>query len=158
MRTPLRLLLIGSTLVAVAVLGVACGDDDEPSGSTGGDGTPATADDLEGTTWRLKSFRAGSGDDLTAASAEADATATFETSQVSGSTGCNNFNGGYELADDGAISFGPMASTQKACGDELNAQEAAVLSGFEDAATAEVAGADLQLLDSNGDVLLIFGS
>jgi heat shock protein HslJ len=160
MRAPLRLLLIGSTLIAIAVLGAACGsdDDDEPSGSTGRDGTPATAEDLEGTNWQLKSYTTGSGDALTAASAEADATVEFDGSQASGTTGCNNFNGGYELSDDGAISFGPMASTKKACSDELNAQEAAVFSGFEDAARAEVADGDLQLLDSSGDVLLIFGS
>ena len=99
----------------------------------------------------------GGGDDLTAASTSAVATATFADSKVSGSTGCNQYNGGYDLQGNGAITFGAIASTQAFC-EDLADQEQAMLKGFDDAKTAEVADGDLQLLDSSGDVLMVFGA
>jgi heat shock protein HslJ len=135
----------------------ACGDDgeNEPASGEASDGRAATADDLTGHQWRLESYSVGSGDDLTAASTDAVATATFADGKVTGSTGCNNYNGPYELKEDGAITIGPFASTQALC-EELAEQEAAMLKGFEDARTAEVARSDLQLLDSSGEVVLVF--
>lgn len=45
---------------------------------------------------------------------------------VLGSAGCNRFNGTYE-ANAGAITFGPLATTRRACIPALNQQERRVL-------------------------------
>jgi heat shock protein HslJ len=150
---------IASVALLLVALTAACGDDDEgePAAAEAPDGRPATAADLESNPWRLKSYSTGSADDLTAASTSAAATATFADSKVSGSTGCNQYNGSYELKGDGAISFGAMASTNAFC-EDLADQEQAMLKGFDDARTAEVAGDDLQLLDSSGALVMVFGA
>lgn len=46
--------------------------------------------------------------------------------RVNGATGCNNFMGSYTI-NGNAISFGPLASTRKACIPALSEQEAAML-------------------------------
>ncbi len=48
---------------------------------------------------------------------------------VSGSTGCNRFTGQYTL-DDSTLSFGPLATTERACAPALNQQEARVLAAL----------------------------
>ena len=45
---------------------------------------------------------------------------------VLGSAGCNRFNGSYE-AEAGAITFGPLSTTRRACIPALNQQERRVL-------------------------------
>jgi heat shock protein HslJ len=155
-----RWLAISAVVMLLAGFAAACGDDDEgePAAAEAPDGAPATAADLTDSTWRLKSYTTGSGDDLTAAVASSPATAEFADGTVSGTTGCNNYNGSYDLKGDGAITFGAMASTQKLCDDALNAQEQAMLQGFEKVKTAEVADDDLQLLDSSGALVMVFGA
>lgn len=48
---------------------------------------------------------------------------------VSGSTGCNRFTGQYTLVDS-TLSFGPLATTERACAPALNQQEARVLAAL----------------------------
>jgi heat shock protein HslJ len=153
--------LCAPPLVAIALVALlaACGSDDKgtPAGAGAHDGRPATASDLESHDWQLRSYALSGSDDLTAAATSPPATAKFADSKVSGSTGCNNYNGTYSLTNDGAITFGDMASTKAYC-EQLADQEAAMLKAFDDAKTAEVAGTDLQFLGSKGDVLMVFGS
>ena len=151
---------ISAVVLLLMATAAACGDDDnegEPAGAEAPDGKPATASDLESHPWKLKSYTAGSGDDLTAASTAAAATAEFADGKVSGSTGCNSYNGTYDLKGDGAITFSAMASTKAFC-EGLADQEQAMLKGFDDARTAEVADGDLQFLDSSGELVLVFGA
>jgi putative lipoprotein len=75
--------------------------------------------DLPGTSWELVEL---DGADV---SGEVPPTLVFdESGNVSGTTGCNTFNG--EVSIDGSdLTFGPLAMTRMACVDEdLAAQEA----------------------------------
>jgi heat shock protein HslJ len=72
-------------------------------------------------------------------------TATFEDGTVSGTTGCNSFNGAYEI-DGQNITIGPLASTLAACPTpELDTQETNYLAALELARTFQVAGDRLDL-------------
>lgn len=53
-----------------------------------------------------------------------------EEGSVTGSTGCNRFNGQYTL-DASSLSFGPFATTERACAPALNQQEARVLAALD---------------------------
>jgi heat shock protein HslJ len=156
----LRQTSIALSLVAALVLVVAaCGgdDDDQPAGTGTEDaGVPATAEVLEATTWQLTSYADNKTGDLTAASETSVGTAKFDGRQVAGSTGCNQYSGSYTLGADGAISFGPMATTRMACNADLTAQEQGYLAGLTAARQAVVADKALQLLNDNHDTVLLF--
>jgi heat shock protein HslJ len=146
-------------LAALALSATACGGDDDDDGAGAGTedtGVPATAEDLEAGPWQLRSYADDTSEDLTAASAAVAATATFDGTRVSGSTGCNQFNGPYELGDDGEITFGALVSTRMACEAELNAQEQAFLSALDAATRAVIADDALQMLNDAGDTVLVF--
>lgn len=57
---------------------------------------------------------------------EAAPTIAFLPNGVTGSAGCNRFNGGYE-ADAASLSFGALATTRMACADDRMEQERAFL-------------------------------
>ncbi|WBQ11727.1 META domain-containing protein [Hyphomonadaceae bacterium BL14] len=57
-----------------------------------------------------------------AALAEAAPTIAFLPNGVTGSAGCNRFNGEYQ-ADASALSFGALSTTRMACADERMQQE-----------------------------------
>ena len=154
----LRQTSIALSLVAVlALVAAACGgdDDDQPAGNDEA-GVPATAEALQATTWVLTSYADNKTGDLTAASATSVGTAKFDGRQVAGSTGCNQFSGSYTLGADGAISFGPMATTRMACNADLTAQEQGFLDGLTAARQAVVADKALQLLNDKEDTILLF--
>ena len=149
-----------SILLVVGVMFAACGgddDDDSEAGSSEAGAEPATASDIEGD-WQLRSYAESGADDLTAASTASPATATFAADAVNGTTGCNNYNGSYELGDDGDISFGPLATTRMACEGEIQAQEQGVLAGYERARRAVLEDDALQLLDADGNPVLFFAA
>ena len=157
-RALVRMLVL---VCALALALAACGgdDDDDDAGAGPGEvGAPAaTQDDLTANPWQLRSYATSGADDMTAAAAASPATATYTDTDVSGSTGCNNYSTGYELKPDGAISFSPIATTLKACDDsEINAQEQALLDGYSKAKKAVIEDGALQLLDSSGNPLLFF--
>src|SRR5262245_29904113 len=94
----------------VPVVFAACGSD---SGSSGG-----SAPSLDGTNWSLAQ--------VAGAAAQPGGLLGFKSGKVSGSTGCNLFNGTYE--QDGSsltITLGPV--TLIGCPPPMDAQEQAVL-------------------------------
>lgn len=126
-------------LVPVLLLG-ACGGGD---GSSGGS--------LEGPTWTLVSY-AADGDQLPVPDG-VEATATFADGTVQGSSGCNSFNGSYELDGDG-LTFGPLASTLMACEPPQSDVEAAVFAGLDATTSYRLEDGTLMLLDEAGAELL----
>jgi heat shock protein HslJ len=83
-------------------------------------------------------------------------TATFTADSVSGSGGCNDYNGSYTL--DGAnVTIGPLASTQKACEQDIMDQEAAFLAALQASATVEQSGAIVTLRDADGAIQVTLG-
>lgn len=54
---------------------------------------------------------------------------TFANTKMSGSTGCNNFNGGFRF-ERGRLTAGPLATTRRGCPGALNAQEQKLIKLF----------------------------
>lgn len=67
---------------------------------------------LDGTSWRL--VRWGAFDTMKMPVEGASITAAFTGDRVSGSGGCNQYNGAYQGTEH-ILSFGPIAATRRAC-------------------------------------------
>lgn len=83
-------------------------------------------------------------------------TLTFgEGGRVSGTTGCNNLMGQYDVMD-GGLTFGPLATTRRACTDPaLAQQEQTFLKDLSEVTSYEVAGSMLKLTTGSGKVLTL---
>ena len=100
--------------------------------------------------WIVTSYL--SGDAITSVLGGVEMTTTFAPLEVTGSAGCNRFNGPYEVDGD-AITIGPLASTKAACPtDELQQQETDYLAALGLATTFRVSGNRLDLLRT-GDTI-----
>ena len=77
---------------------------------------------FEDTTWVLTDY--GPAGDLTPAVADVEVTIYFhsEKYEISGSTGCNTYNGTYLLEGD-HVTIKQVAVTERSCGQALAAQE-----------------------------------
>jgi heat shock protein HslJ len=94
--------------------------------------------------WTVTTYYAGNA--VTSVVGGVTMTAEFEDGTVSGNTGCNTFNGPYEV-DAMNITIGPLSSTIAACPtEELELQQTNFLNALELASTFEVAGGRLDLL------------
>jgi heat shock protein HslJ len=114
------------------------------------------AGSLEGKDWQLLQFRGDDGlTDLT--SPENPNPWRFEAGRLSGSAGCNQLLGAYQL-DGGALSFEPnIAGTMMACPPPLMEQEQAVTQTLDEVAGFELNAEGLTLTDADGLPLLRFG-
>jgi heat shock protein HslJ len=90
-----------------------------------------SAADLNGTIWTLVDLNF----DQQPALADTPVTISFQDGQISGSGGCNSYNGSFTLAEENpfGLSIGPVAATQKACPDPILNQETAYFSALEHA-------------------------
>ena len=104
----MRRLAVGVALVALLAAG--CGEG---------------ASELEGTSWDFAGYEVGSGE--VGAVPGTTATIAFEETTVSGSDGCNQFTGGYELSEGNMIQIGPLAGTLMACEPEVMEQADTIL-------------------------------
>ncbi len=77
---------------------------------------------LENTSWLLKSYKTPNGTEIKQASQTTPVTATFLNGKIGGTSGCNNYQASYETKGD-TITVGPIASTRKACEDNVNKLE-----------------------------------
>lgn len=81
-------------------------------------------------------------------------TATFtEDGTVSGSAGCNQYNGSYTLDGD-KLSIGPLTTTKMACPEPIMAQEQAFLAALQSAASVAVE-ADRPVLRTADDAIAV---
>src|SRR5262245_21355680 len=129
-RTMRFLALIPAMTIALAACNAAATASPSvasPSAAGGGgaSGSPnLAAPDLVGTAWALGELPGQVLNDVRPTIAfSGDGT-------VSGSGGCNNFNGTYTV-DGSKLTFGPLASTQKACGDPADTIEQAYLAALQ---------------------------
>jgi heat shock protein HslJ len=84
-------------------------------------------------------------------------TATFTGDQVSGSAGCNQYNGSYTLDGD-TVTIGPLATTRMACEPDVMDQETAFLTALQTPDLGvEVNGANVTLRDASGATQAVFG-
>ncbi len=116
-RPPVPLLVLAAVVVAVLA---AC----DAAGATPGDTPePTPAPGLEGSSWTVVSI----GDAPTVDGGRP--TIAFEPGRVSGSTGCNQFNGSYTI-DGASLVFEPLATTRRACEAPLMEQESALVAAL----------------------------
>jgi heat shock protein HslJ len=127
----------------------------EPSPTTGSPDAPG----LTGQVWYLESFLDAQGA-MTPLLPGSQVTAEFNADgQVSGTSGCNTYSGGYEVDGD-MITFSPLASTMMACIEPagLMEQEAAYLQNLGKAASFRVTDGKLEMLDAAGQVILVYSA
>ena len=76
---------------------------------------------------------------------------------MTGSAGCNNYMTTYTIEGD-IISFGPAATTRKACGDPegIMEQESAYLAALESATAYQIKGNTLELTGTDGERIATF--
>ena len=110
---------------------------------------------LEGTTWSLAFMI--DGENIQPVLDGSEITAQFADGQVSGSAGCNNYNGPATIDGD-RLTFGPLVSTQMFCADPegVSDQEAAYLATLASVAAFQQIDDMLVLMDGEGDPLLVF--
>jgi heat shock protein HslJ len=102
---------------------------------------------LEGTTWLLDKTIPGS-----------EITALFDNGEVSGSAGCNTYQGTYrttKASGRNQIEFGPLAVTMMMCDEPLMEQEGLYLAALESATEYVVEGFALSI-DYTGGTLLYY--
>ena len=101
---------------------------------------------LEGTTWLLDKTIPGS-----------EVTALFTNGQVSGSGGCNTYQGTYRstrAAGKNTIEFGPLATTRMMCDEMLMDQEGLYLAALESATGYTIEGFALTITYPGGELLV----
>jgi len=110
---------------------------------------------LSGTSWQLLSYHTDSA--MVSVIAESEITATFDDERINGSAGCNSYFAAVET-DGSQLSLGPAGSTRKLCPqpEGVMEQEMAYLQAIQNAASYQVEGNKLTLLDGEGMRLALF--
>jgi heat shock protein HslJ len=107
--------------------------------------------DLEGPTWRLVAL--GEKNESTLGSARAAVTARFGQGQVSGSSGCNHYQGSYKV-EGTQLTVGPLAGTMMACPPPVMEIEDAFRGAFAGGGRFAVENGRLTLTANAGSVLV----
>ena len=117
----------------------------------------AQSQSLDGTSWQVISYNNGK-QAVTSVLIGSELTADFGSDgKLSGSSGCNNYNGGYEVDGD-KITIGPLASTMKMCDEPEGVmdQESQFLAALESTATYKIEGTRLELRTADGALAVDF--
>ena len=114
---------------------------------------PTPLEDIE---WQASGINNGKGGVQTTANTHLT-TAVFSDGTISGSTGCNRYNGSYDIKGE-RIVFGPAAATRKFCAEPegIMEQEQQFLAALEMASTFQVTPGKLELRDENGSLQISF--
>lgn len=130
---PRLALLVGAAIMLLA----ACAR--QPGAAAAG-GAP-----LRGTYWRLVELDGAAPTAGSSVEREPHLVLGADSSDATGSTGCNRFRGRFTLVGE-TLRLGPLATTRMACLDQaLNRQEQAYTRALESADRAVVAGDTLRL-------------
>ena len=106
---------------------------------------------LSGTAWNVTMYNNGK-QAVVGLITYSTVTLDFSTQgQVSGNSGCNTYNGGYETKGD-QLKVGPLASTRMFCDKPAGVmdQEQQYLAALQNAATYEISGSNLTIRDAGG--------
>lgn len=115
---------------------------------------PVQSVELVGTQWTLSSIVSGSS--VSSVPDGVEATLVLDADgTASGSGGCNTFNGSYQTSGN-KLTFGPLATTRKACADDVMSVEQSYLAALQNAGSYTIAGNALTIDDSSGDPVLEF--
>ena len=105
---------------------------------------------VAGTSWKATGINNGKG--AVSSTNLTDAVdATFDTNGgISGSGGCNSYNGQYAVSGSNSMKITNVAATKKICPDDVMAIETEYLAALANVATYELSGHTLTLRDSSG--------
>lgn len=118
---------------------------------------PVTPITLTGTTWEANGINNGR-EAVVSLVEDTTVTAAFGTDgTVTGSTGCNRYNGGYTVTGN-SIKIGPLAMTRMACSEPITIQEKAFLEAMQNATVYNITGDRLELRDANGALQVGFAA
>jgi len=110
-----------------------------------------------GTTWVVDTLITPQAVSTSAALETSAPTLTIgDGGQVTGTTGCNRFNGPATVDGD-TITFGPLATTRMACPTDVAEVERSVLHVLDGQVTYEVDGATMRLMQADGTGLGLRG-
>ncbi len=112
----------------------------------------ATSGSLEGTLWQMTAYRNIDGE-MIESLPDVKTTAQFEDGSVGGNSGCNGYNGSYQI-DGKKISFGPMMSTLMACPPPMMEQETGYMAALDMVDAFKVNGETLTMFDADGEVVM----
>ncbi len=109
-----------------------------------------TGRELTGTSWVLREIAGRAVLETTRA------TLTFDSAEkVGGDGGCNRFFGSVAI-DGGAIAFGPLGATRRACGEAIDGQETSYLAALAKAAAFTLEADELVIVAADETLLLRF--
>lgn len=111
---------------------------------------------LAGTSWTATGINNGKeavvSDDTTAA-----VTAQFgEDGSLTGSGGCNTYTASWEASGSDSLTISPVASTKKACAEDVMATEQAYFAALAAVSTYQITGNSLTLRDKDGATQVSF--
>ena len=111
---------------------------------------------IEEQEWVLVSYENSQGEN-TAVIRGSGLTARFAGGQITGSAGCNNYFGFYQI-DGNQISLSEIGATEMYCGEPegIMQQEADYVQALTKIAAYELAGDQLKLIDAQGNGVLLF--
>jgi heat shock protein HslJ len=140
MKKNLRLILLISLLLGSLLLS-ACA---------------AKGNSLESTSWQMTSYRDANGD-MTDKLPDSVVNIQFQSADVSGIAGCNNYSGTYQV-DGKKLTFGPLATTRQACATPLGVmeQENAYLAALSQVQSYKQSAKSLEMQDEKGKTVLVF--
>jgi heat shock protein HslJ len=110
---------------------------------------PQSTTALVGPIWQATSYNNGIAGVVTTVPGSEVSMVFSDDGRVSGNGGCNAFNGPYTLSGS-SITFGPLATTRRACPSEaINLQEQRFLAALTASTNYEIAGDRLTLRDAD---------
>jgi heat shock protein HslJ len=111
---------------------------------------------LDGTSWEMTSYRDANGD-MTEILAGTVVTALFQSADVSGIAGCNNFSSSYQV-DGKNLTFSAVTTTRQMCATPIGImqQEDAFLSDLSQVQSFKISDGQLELEDEKGKTILVF--
>ena len=111
---------------------------------------------LEGTSWTATGINNGK-QAVVSDAITPTVTATFEKDDVlSGFGGCNTYTSTWTTTDPDGLTIGPVASTLKACEQDLMDTEQQYFAALANVATYQIEGNQLTLRDAEGAVQVSF--
>jgi heat shock protein HslJ len=117
--------------------------------------SPQSLTGLSGPTWRVTNINNGNDAVVSTVSGTQVSMVFGEDGRVSGDSGCNTFNGPYTISGS-SISFGPLASTLRACiPDEVSQQEQHFYAALDATTTYELNGDRLTFRSDAGAIQLV---
>lgn len=105
-------------------------------------------DGLAGTTWEVSAI---------GGTPSSGATLLFADTMAGGFAGCNNFRGAYQ-ASEGTLTFGPLATTMKACEEAVMAFEQSYLTALGTVTGYTLGDGTLSLTDASGAEAVAFAA